>query len=167
LLGDDGSGYAIGRAALRHALEQLESNHGISRLAERVLQQLEAKSVADVTSVIYQSSDPRAGIAALAPLVVKLAAETDETASAILDAAARDLAALVARAARAADLADQPFTAAASGGVIVSSLQLQERIRAKLARLEIPCELQIVEQPLVGCVRLAAREFAGLDVVWR
>jgi len=167
LLGDDGSGYAIGRAALRHALEHLEIGRGASRLAERVLQLLESASVAAVTAAIYQSADPRAAIAALAPVVVELAAEGDTVALTIVTDAARDLAELVARAARSVGLDAEPLVVAGTGGVLVGSTQLQDQLRTELGQLSLTCELRIVDEPLAGCIRLAGRECAGLDIVWR
>ena len=168
LLGDDGSGYAIGRAATRYALEHLESAAAsTSRVAERVSQALDAQSVATLTAAIYQSTNPRATVASLAPIVLEAAAGGDAAALTIVESAARDLADLAARAAQTIGLTEEPVSVAAAGGVIVGSTLLQDRLRAELNQVGMPCELRIVEEPLHGCVRLATREFAGLEIVWR
>jgi N-acetylglucosamine kinase-like BadF-type ATPase len=167
LVGDDGSGYAIGRAAVRHTLDHIEANIGPSRLAPRVLESLDAQSVAALTTAIYRSPNPRAMMASLAPAVIQLAEEGDASALAIVESAGRDLADLAARAARSVALADQSFVVAAGGGILVGSMQIQDQVRSELNNLGLQCELEIVQEPLVGCLRLAAHEFAGLDIDWR
>jgi N-acetylmuramic acid 6-phosphate etherase len=167
LVGDDGSGYAIGRDAVRHALEHLEKNEVATRLAQRVLDSLDARSVAAVTSAIYRNPSPRATIASLAPVVIELADEGDVSALSIIAAAGRALAELAARAARSVSLADDSFVVAAAGGIFTGSKLIQDRLRTELRNYRLRFELRVVDEPLVGCVRLAAQEFAGFDVHWR
>ena len=93
-LGDPGSGYDLGRAALRAAALALEGMAPRTRLAEALLQRLHLAGLDDL--VRWASTANNATVAALAADVLELAAEGDEAADAIADAGADALARHVA-----------------------------------------------------------------------
>jgi N-acetylglucosamine kinase-like BadF-type ATPase len=162
LLGDEGSGFAIGRAALQFALRELEAGGTIQPLTTAVLASLGATSILDVTKTIYRRADPRAAIASLAPAVIAAADGNDPSAQKIIDSAAADLAQLVARASQTIRFVDAPFPLAAAGGVLVSSKRLPRQLQAELHNLGLSPEIKLIEEPLEGCVRLAAPDCAQL-----
>ncbi len=167
LVGDEGSGYAIGRAGLRLALADFEANAGsLGPLAAAFVDELQAGTAAELVKAIYANVNPRALIASLSPLVVKAAEDGDSAAQRILNVAAQDLAALVAQAAQAVGLAEQRFQLALAGGVLVGSKSVREQLASQLATLTIECESLLVADPLVGCLRLADPEFGGSMVEW-
>ena len=99
LLGDEGSGYGVGRSALAHALRDLETE-AVWRpdsLTEAIVSALGAKCVTDVTKAVYTSDDSRSFIASLSRIVAVKGEEGEKNAEAILDGAASELAELVAR----------------------------------------------------------------------
>ena len=101
LLGDEGSGYAIGRAALQLALRSFGRRHCRSRAWPRPFSaRLGVKSVTELTRAIYGNANPRQAIAALAPLVSTAADQGDTDACRILDDAAAISPNLAARTAR-------------------------------------------------------------------
>jgi N-acetylglucosamine kinase-like BadF-type ATPase len=168
LLGDEGSGYAIGRAGLQDALQALESlAAALQPLAEATRKAIGAKTVMDLTKTIYEDPDPRGVIASVAPIIITAADEGDTTAQAILDTAARDLAKLVGRAIRSIELRDRPIPLAIGGGVLVSSQRMRDRLLLELSGFGLDCQMSVVEEPLEGCIRLAAPEFAGTLVTWQ
>jgi N-acetylglucosamine kinase-like BadF-type ATPase len=115
-----------------------------------------------LTRAIYGSGDPRHAIAALAPQVCSAAEHGNSHANEFLNIAANDLAELAARAAVAVGVADSGFPLAISGGLMISCPALQERLRLELIRRGLDCEINLVREPLVGCVRLADPKFASL-----
>jgi N-acetylglucosamine kinase-like BadF-type ATPase len=167
LLGDEGSGYAIGRAALQFALHQLERCNTDNRLAADVLSAIGANSAMDVTKTIYRRANPRAAIAAIAPVVISAADESDADAQSIIDAAAADLAKLVARASQSIGFAETPFPLALSGGALISSQRLPQQLAVELRRLGLAADMKVVSEPLEGCIRLAAPECAGTPLTWQ
>jgi N-acetylmuramic acid 6-phosphate etherase len=167
LLGDEGSGYAIGRAALRAALEDEESNSPARPLKSAVLKLFNTRSAREASQRVYSSADPRVTLASVAPLVIRAAEDGDPQAVALVDAAARDLAALTARAARTVGLAEGSFALAVTGGVIVSSKRLQNRLQAALRDVGVACEIGVVEDPLEGCLRLAESQFSAVAMRWQ
>jgi N-acetylglucosamine kinase-like BadF-type ATPase len=169
LLGDAGSGYSVGRAALAHALRDLEMGtlwHPDS-LTEAVVTTIDVKSVMELTKTVYTNSDPRAFIASLARVVVAQGEKGEKSATAILDGAATELAELVARTADLIDGSEGPIPLAIGGGLIVSSTRIQEQLLEWLARFDVNCEVTLVTDPLQGCIRLAAPQFAGSLVNWQ
>jgi N-acetylglucosamine kinase-like BadF-type ATPase len=166
LLGDEGSGYAIGRRALQHTLRSLEADDASQSLATKVVGALDVKSVTELTRAIYGSEDPRHAVAALAPLVCSAAADGDAKANSLLDVAAAELAELAARTAEAVGVADSGFPLAAAGGLLMNCGPLQERLRTELLKRKLQCAIQVVAEPLNGCVRLADPKFSGDLVNW-
>ncbi|HEX5472667.1 MAG TPA: BadF/BadG/BcrA/BcrD ATPase family protein [Lacipirellulaceae bacterium] len=168
LLGDEGSGYSVGRSALWHALRDLESEavwHPDS-LTEAVVNELRVKSVSELTKAVYTSSDPRACIASLSRIVVELGEKGEKKAEEILDTAASELADLVARTAELIDGSMVPIPLAIGGGFLVSSQRVREKLFDWLHRFKVQCDIVLVTDPLLGCIRLAEAEFGGTLVNW-
>jgi N-acetylglucosamine kinase-like BadF-type ATPase len=166
LLGDEGSGYAIGRAALQHTLHSLEISTTHPPLVDAVLSAIGVDKVLELTRAIYGNPHPRVAIAAVAPHVIALADDGNADAQSIIDWAAEALANLVARTVQSIEPIDPPVEVAASGGVLLSSLRLQDQLQIALRREGLECELNLVPEPLAGCVRLAAEEFDGSLINW-
>ncbi|MEX2281838.1 MAG: BadF/BadG/BcrA/BcrD ATPase family protein [Gemmatimonadota bacterium] len=89
LLGDEGSAYAIGLAAIRAALHAHDGRAGQTELLPFVLRHAEANEPDEL--IRWSAAATRADIAALAPGTIELAS-TDAAAAGITDAAARELA---------------------------------------------------------------------------
>jgi N-acetylglucosamine kinase-like BadF-type ATPase len=166
LLGDEGSGYAIGRAALQHTLHSLEISTTHRPLVDAVLNAIGVNKVLELTRAIYGSSHPRVAIAAVAPHVIAFADDGDADAQSIVDEAAKDLAELVGRTVQSIEPLEPPIALAAAGGVLLSSKRMQDQLQIALRRDGLDCELHLVEDPLTGCIRLAATEFDGTLVTW-
>jgi N-acetylglucosamine kinase-like BadF-type ATPase len=166
ILGDDGSGFAIGRAAVRFALEDLEANTSLQPLTRTVLDELRAKSTRDITEAVYRSAEPRAVVASLAPRILELADTDDASAKTILNDAAHDLALIAARAAKFLGWANGPFPLALGGGVLVASTRLQQLLEEHLRRQSLSPQAQAVSEPIDGCLRLTDPAFATQLVEW-
>lgn len=95
LLGDEGAGYWIGRAAIRHLMFQIESQEALDDLSNQIAGQLGGADWESVRSFVYGKD--RSAIAALAPLVSAAAGKNIASAESILEEAARHLIDLVRR----------------------------------------------------------------------
>jgi glucosamine kinase len=167
LLGDEGSGYSIGRAALRLALAQLElANANPSPLVAAVLREFPANSPAELAKLIYNHDAPRSTIAAAAPLVTNAAEAGDLQAVAILMETAHDLVTLVARTAELLAFSDQQFSLAVAGGVLAGSPLLREQLGEQLAQKKLHAAIRVITDPLKGCLRLADTELGSALVEW-
>lgn len=97
LLGDKGSGYAIGAAALRHLLAAMEIGSAKNAMLAELAEHLGANERAGALARIYQSSTPVADIAACAPLVLRHADGGEELSLGIVQHAAQSLCELIRR----------------------------------------------------------------------
>lgn len=97
LLGDEGGGYWIGRAAIRHVLFEIESKTSMESgsLADLILKEIKANDWNSVKAFVY--SQERSAIAALSRIVDIAAESGDKDAIGILSRAAGYLAELVNR----------------------------------------------------------------------
>jgi N-acetylglucosamine kinase-like BadF-type ATPase len=99
-------------------------------------------------------------------VVIAAAEEGDTDAQAILDKAAADLARLVARTVRAIAPLNSPIALAVSGGVLIGSQRVRDQLQFELQRIGVGCELNLVDEPLDGCVRLATGTVDEGLVAW-
>jgi N-acetylglucosamine kinase-like BadF-type ATPase len=166
LLGDEGSGYSIGQMGLSHALKRLERYSVLDPLTAELLKALSAETVMQVTKAIYTAADPRATIASLAPIVVNFAEGHMPDAMGIVGAAGMQLAELVARTMDLLGLTNQQFSLAVGGGLLVNAACVRDALKEWLQKYGIECEMTVVDESLVGCIRLAAPEFDGTLVKW-
>lgn len=98
--GDPGSGYDLGRRAIGRALLELQGWAAPSRLGPTVRDQTQLGEAADagaVTRFFYLHADPNRQVAALAPAVLRLASEGDNTAQQLVAESAGELVTLAVR----------------------------------------------------------------------
>lgn len=91
ILGDEGSGYAIGHAALLAIVRFRDGRGPWSPLVDAALERYMAATVEDLAAMVYESLG-KAEIADLTALVVSAAADGDAVSAGILAKAGRDLA---------------------------------------------------------------------------
>ncbi len=87
LLGDEGSGFSIGRLAIRHVLKQEGSGSGWSPLANAVLSFYKAASGQELISKIYATENAQIYVASVAKTICDLAEQGDKDAVDLVDTA--------------------------------------------------------------------------------
>ncbi|MEO3743153.1 BadF/BadG/BcrA/BcrD ATPase family protein [Plantactinospora sp. B5E13] len=161
LLGDAGSGFWVGREAVRQALADLDRHRPPGPLSTLVLTELlgsaeVATRPRDTVDALVQevTRRPAVELAALAPLVIKASVAGDPAATAILDEAARLLAANVDRI-RPAD-ARTPIVL--GGGLFFVDTPLVHTLRSALTARWPDAPLRYVhDDGALGAAWLAAR----------
>lgn len=129
LLGDDGSGFWLGREAIRAALAALDGRGPATCLVDTVSAAFgTAPTVSGLVSAGYRQEPIK--LAALAPLVTEAAAAGDAVAAVIIRRAADAL--LAATRALGPDRERHPIRAVLAGGVLAAPGPLAEAIRAGL-----------------------------------
>jgi glucosamine kinase len=93
LLGDRGSGYWIGEAALRALCRAHDHSGPATNLFDAVLLELQVASIDELVQSVYQPDFGKDRIAALFPAVLRCASEGDAVASELLNRAGQELAA--------------------------------------------------------------------------
>ena len=151
-MGDEGSGYAIGRAALGAVSRAHDGRSPRTALTERVLA---ATRSDDFDALVrWAASASPAEIAALAPHVLEVASSGDPLAQGIADYAARELSQLAICLLPVMDV-EPPLGVAVTGGLLGTDGPLR---RSVLQRLREEPGLRPVETPVdavVGALRLA------------
>jgi N-acetylmuramic acid 6-phosphate etherase len=153
LLGDEGSAYWLGHAAVRRAIRAADGRGPATTLVERLAQKLDLEVPAGLVWWFYDQELFRYRVADLAPLVEEAAIDGDEAAEELLGYAAQHL----ARAARSVDRQldfSEPYPLVLAGGAFQACPSLQQRLedclelpQARVARLH--------QEPAIGAVTLA------------
>lgn len=152
LLGDEGSGYWMGREALAHTLRELDGRASRSEITPRVLKTIGAATAGDVIAWTYQQGVQVRAIAALAPLLIQISEEGDPVAQGYVARAASELANLVRNIQARLDLKDGPI--AFAGGLLETDNRLVEVLMRRLHLKERPRPLH---PPAIGAAMLAAQ----------
>jgi N-acetylglucosamine kinase-like BadF-type ATPase len=160
LLGDEGSAFAIGLAAVRLYARVLDGRALPDETTDLVGRALKAANRAELHAAVYaQRPDPGA-IAALAPTIVAFAGKGNRAATKIVQDAAKELADLARAAVRGAGLTDASPPIALAGGLLrensLLTFLLETRIAGDCTGSEI---VRASTEPVVGALRLA--EMAG------
>ncbi len=158
LFGDEGSGYAIGIAALRAAAESADGRGPRTELLPRLCERFQIDRAEQLIAAVYgQPPLSRPSIAALSELVFELA-DHDRAAATIVDEAAAALAEMIDTLAiklkfNDAEPSSRPVLALA-GGLLVHQSGLADRvIETVKSSFE---QVRTVAEPVAGAVRLAA-----------
>jgi N-acetylglucosamine kinase-like BadF-type ATPase len=156
-LGDEGSGFWIGLAALRAVLRASDGRGPETALELPLLAHFGIAGAEELVRVVYDGEFPRHRIAVFARQVAGKAAEGDAVAREILDGAARELASAAGSVRQRLGLSKGSYDIVLAGGTFAAVPALAEAAATLLAepaatvvRLEI--------EPAVGAVRLALEQ---------
>lgn len=156
LLGDDGSGFAIGGAALKHLLRAADGRVLYDALCERVSQQADVREAADLLGKIYSSRHAVAFIASFAPMVLELAGEGERSSNKIVQSAALELSDLAKNVVKRSNLAESGASLVLSGSLLgqnsLLTFLLETRLKNDLPSMAIfKCDVE----PYAGALAAA------------
>jgi glucosamine kinase len=153
-MGDEGSGYAIGRAALGAVSRAADGRSPRTALSERVL----AASRSDGFDALirWAAGASPAEVAALAPHVLDVAAHGDPLAQGICDYAARELTQLAVCLVPVMDL-ELPVGVALTGGLLSADGPLRRSVLARLREDATLAPIETRVDAVEGAIRLARK----------
>jgi N-acetylglucosamine kinase-like BadF-type ATPase len=164
VLGDEGSGYWLGRQALRAVVRGSDGRGRVTSLTPRVLAHYGLTGPKELVRQMSGRGAQPAAIAQLAPLVAAAAEEGDEVARHLVAVAAIELAAAAESVVRRLDLQSAPLIM--TGGILVGFHRLRETLVAELrARLPGLTPVLLEAEPAIGAVRLGCQALAGTFVL--
>jgi N-acetylglucosamine kinase-like BadF-type ATPase len=155
LLGDEGSGYWLGREAVRYSLRRMNQGLPVDQLTAALL---ESCGVADPNRLIFLFHSPDTGRrfwAQQARHVVEAAAAGHVASQQLVDQAGSDLAALAAQALGKLGI-DGPVIL--GGGLGMNVAPLQEAFRKHLAAAGITDVRVLDQEPVFGILQLVAEQ---------
>lgn len=154
VLGDEGSGFGIGREALQCAVRAADGRGRPTELLDSILRHWQLPAPEALLERVYPTFDKTA-IAALAPLVLALARAGDPVARKIEMRAASELALAIIAVARRLGIVAGPLPVAFGGGLLIH----EEPLRALVIRhLEPTWSVNpvLVEEPASSAARALA-----------
>ena len=157
LLGDEGSGYAIGLAALRAVACAADGRGPATALTQAILEHWSLDQPQDLIAHVYRPRLPRTEIAGLTEIVVDIAERGDQVAGELLRAAGEELA-QAARAVASQLALPLPIPCALAGSVILHAAPVRQSFQqaATVQGLALG-PITPVPEPARGAVRLARR----------
>lgn len=156
VLGDDGSGYGIARAAVRHALTRLDAGLGPDALTRRLAAACGIERPGLLLDDFYARPERRRW-AERSTLVIELAEEGDPAAAQIVADASLALAGLVEAVSLRLALAGPVVVA---GGVLVHQPLVRRLVAARLRTIGLTDLRRLDVDPVFGAVRLAEARLA-------
>jgi N-acetylglucosamine kinase-like BadF-type ATPase len=162
VLGDEGSGYWIGRHALRAVVRHADGRGRPTALTPHVLAHFGVTRAQELVHAVYHRQLRPSAIAAVTRAVQRAADEGDETALNILSVGARELAACAASVVRQLDLAAGPFSFVLAGGTLQSLPRLTADLEPLLLALAPQASIvRLTREPALGAVTLAVAAARG------
>jgi N-acetylglucosamine kinase-like BadF-type ATPase len=166
VLGDEGSGYWIGRAALRAVLRESDRRGPATALTALLLEHFGIAQAQGLLHEVYYSNLRPSAIGSLATCVDGAFREGDAVAIGILRAAANELEGSGMTVARRLGLVGQDFTFVLSGGIFRAIPWLREELERRLTLAAPGCRAMLLtREPATGAVLLALQEAAGGAIV--
>ncbi len=164
VLGDEGSGYWLGRQALQAVVRASDRRGPATSLAPTVLAHYHVARAQDLVHEIYYGGARPSAIATLGALVESAAGEGDDVARQIIETGAAELAAAAVSVATRLQLESCPVVLA--GGMFNAVPRLKASLVARLAgSLPHATIRPLTVEPAQGAVRLALALTAGRVVV--
>ncbi|HKY19789.1 MAG TPA: BadF/BadG/BcrA/BcrD ATPase family protein [Vicinamibacterales bacterium] len=167
VLGDEGSGYWIGRLALRAVVRHADGRGRATSLTPRLLSHFGVQQASELINKVYherggaEELSPRP-IAALAKYVQHARDEGDLVATAILHRAADELITAATAVMTRLELTDTPFTFVLAGGMFRAVPWLCDQMQLLLPALAHQSTvIRLDEEPALGAVQLAIAEARG------
>jgi N-acetylglucosamine kinase-like BadF-type ATPase len=162
VLGDEGSGYWIGRAALRAVLRQADRRGPATVLSEMLLEHFGVTAPQELIHQVYTTHLKPVAIGALATSVQSAFSQGDSVAIGILRGAANELETFALSVARRLGLIGEPFVFILAGGIFRAVPWLEQELERRLPVAAPGSWVRLLDrEPAVGAVRLAVQEIRG------
>lgn len=162
VLGDEGSGYWIGRAALRAVLREADRRGPRTALTPLLLKHFDVAESQSLIHEVYQNRLRPAAIGALAECVQAAFTGGDEAATGILRAAADELESAGLSVARRLALERARFPFILAGGIFRAVPWLHDELHRRLPVAMPGAEVRLLDrEPAAGAVSLAIQEARG------
>jgi N-acetylglucosamine kinase len=162
LLGDEGGGFWIGRAALSAVVREFDGRGPATKLTDMVLAQMSLGSPTELIHEIYYRDVHRHAIAALAALVQRAADAGDAVATDILSRAGAELSTAAASVITRLGMRGDVFPTILAGGIFRGLPSLARDLESRLSEVAPRSGVRLLDvEPAVGAVHLALSAARG------
>ena len=162
LLGDEGGGYWIGRAALSAVVRAFDGRGPATRLTELVLAEMHLATPSDLIHAIYDRGLQRPLLAGLAAVVQEAMLAGDAVASDILARAAEELVGAAASVVTRLGMRGDVFPTILAGGIFRAMPALSADVCQRMSEVAPRSEVRSLDvEPARGAVTLALAAAGG------
>ena len=154
ILGDEGSGYDIGRRALQAAARAADGRGPETTLLELILRHWELTSADEIIGKVYSNSDNPA-IAEISALALQAAREGDRIAHKIVRKAARELGHAVVTVSNKLGSQEKELSLALGGGLLLHEAGFRSLVLRHIRKSLSIEQIVFVEQPALSAARAA------------
>ena len=166
LLGDEGGGFWIGRAALSAVVRQFDGRGPVTMLTELILDEMRLATPSELIHAIYDRGFQRSLVANLAHVVPQAMSEGDAVATHILARAAEELVAAAASVVTRLEMRGDVFSTILAGGIFRAIPALSADVCARMAEVAPRSEVRALQvEPARGAVTLALAAARGTLVL--
>jgi N-acetylglucosamine kinase-like BadF-type ATPase len=132
LIGDDGSGFAIGAAAVKHLMKAYDGRVPRDAFVEAIESHFAVQTLTGMLERVYRSNAPVGTIAGVAPLVLQMAQSSERIATRIVQTAAQELFELLKGVIKRANLAGSDAPIALAGGLLSANSLLTYLVEMRI-----------------------------------
>jgi N-acetylglucosamine kinase-like BadF-type ATPase len=162
MVGDEGSGFWIGREAVAAVMRSADGRGPATRLTDEILEHFDVADVSRLPRIVYDRDVPRMNVAALGPLVQRVADLGDAVAVRILERGADELTLAARSVVERLGMAGDAFTFYLAGGVFQFVPGIVGALRRTLRDVAPRSDVQrLTQEPAAGAVWLALAEARG------
>src|SRR5580765_40822 len=162
MIGDEGSGYWIGRESLAAVMRASDGRGPETRLTAEILSHFNVDDESRLPRIVYDREQPRVSVAALGPITQRVAGQGDPVAVRILEHAAEELVLAARSVATRLEMRGDAFSFYLAGGVFRVVPWLVDELPRRLGEVAPRAQVQTLdEEPAVGAVWLALAETRG------
>jgi N-acetylglucosamine kinase-like BadF-type ATPase len=154
LIGDEGSGYDIGRQGLQAVVRAADGRGERTILLELILQHWQLQDASGIIGEIYSGGD-KAKIAHLSSYVFLAAQDGDSVARKIVQQAAQELALAATTVSNALGFSEQPLALALAGGLLLNRPAYRTQVLQTIRQHQPVVSTVLVEQPALSAARAA------------
>ena len=159
IIGDEGSGYWIGREALAAVMRAADGRGPATSLTPEILAHFQVEDVSRLPRIVYDREVPRMSVAAVGPIVQHVVGQGDAVATRILECAAEELVLAARSVASKLEMRGDAFTFFLAGGVFKVVPWLADELKRRLIEVAPRCMVDVLDvEPAVGAVWLALAE---------
>ncbi len=155
ILGDEGSGYDIGRRSLQAAVRAADGRGPATSLLSLILSHWQLQNPGDIIGKVYSADDDKALIAGLSALAFTAARASDEPAREIVRQAAHELALSVVTVSDAINARDVPIPLALGGGLLLHESDFRTQVEDRIRQSRAIGRVILVEDPALSAARAA------------
>jgi N-acetylglucosamine kinase-like BadF-type ATPase len=162
MIGDEGSGYWIGREALAAVMRAEDGRGPATDLTAAVLEHFAVSDVSRLPRIVYDLEMPRVNVAGLGPIVARAADDGDAVARRILERAADELVLGARSVATQLEMRGDAFTFYLAGSIFRIIPRLVGELTTRLVEVAPRSVVEPLDaEPALGAVWLALAEARG------